>query len=509
MADWFRKFKSSDGESPAEDFILTPKETPRDTSMDDTGEIPCIYDEMLNPAPQKNKGKKGLLFGSIAVIGVILVAVILWASAVLGNPLRGYAETSVAKGSVIDSFQVSGTLSAAARYEITSLVAGKVAVSGFEVGERVSAGSVLYQLDDTEAKLALERAKAQLNQAQYANTTTTVTDRIYAPADGTIYTVNIRPGGSVSYGQVVATIKKEDESTVAITSPYAGTVSSVYATEGKAVSINSLIAAVTSVKETGQAPVYDRASSQLDVQVAEAHLKNFTITSPIDGVIVEKNTKAGDNVGVTDTQKPMMVILDTSSLKFSFRVDEYELRDIEQGMLAVVKTESMPDASFSGEITRISAEGIPDENGKPFFDVEITVTEPGDLKPGMQVTATVIRDSANNTMYLPHKALMEADGQTALVLVKNPVNSIHIDIDNAMDESLSYPWIQVPKGCKLVRVSYGVADDTNVEILFGLKVGDVVVYNPDAEPVDLAPAVTPSPDGVEITPDVTPGEFFL
>jgi len=208
-----------------------------------------------------------------------------------------------------------------------------------------------------------------------------------------------------------------------------------------------------------------------------------------------------------------MVILDTSTVKFTFRVNEYELRDISVGMKAVVKTESMPEESFAGEITRISSEGMPDENGSPLFEVDITIAKPGDLKPGMKVTATVIRDSANNVLYVPHKALMEADGQTALVLVKES-NQGMVTTSSSVDETLSYPWIEVPEGCQLVRVSYGVADETNVEILFGLKLGDTIVYNPEAEPVDLTPAVTASPELMEggisfATPEPTPVQIQL
>jgi len=515
MADWLRKFKHSAPEEQPEDFVLLQQqEDVRDTSMDDTGEIPCIYDEMLSPAPKKKDKRKGWLLGiGIGVIVLAVIALLIRYIPVLTDPLRGYAQVEVTKGNVIDSFEASGTLAAGARYEITSLVSGKVVLSGFEAGEQVSAGSILYQLDDTEAKLAVERAKAQLARAKSAGTTAATPDKIYSSVDGTVYTVNIRPGGSVSYGQVVATIKKEDETLVAITSPYAGTVSAVYATQGKTVSINSLIAAVSSTTDSGRTSIYDQKSSQLDVEAAEAYLKNFTITSPIDGVVVEKNAKVGDNVGITDNQKPMMVILDTSTVKFTFRVNEYELRDISVGMKAVVKTESMPEESFAGEITRISSEGMPDENGSPLFEVDITIAKPGDLKPGMKVTATVIRDSANNVLYVPHKALMEADGQTALVLVKES-NQGMVTTSSSVDETLSYPWIEVPEGCQLVRVSYGVADETNVEILFGLKLGDTIVYNPEAEPVDLTPAVTASPELMEggisfATPEPTPVQIQL
>ncbi len=533
MDERFRKFQSSSEEEPMEDFVLmqpeelaprhateTPEAVSEDSAevpvsaMDDTGEIPCIYEDMLtaetesdseeasSSAPKKNlgKGAKALLSVGITVFAVALLFAAVFGWKAYSNPLRGYQTASVSKGNVIDSFETSGTLSAGARYEITSLVSGKVVLAGFESGETVSAGSVLYKLDDTEAKLSVERAKAQLSKAQNpSKSTSTSSNKIYSTAEGTVYTVNVRSGSAVSYGQVIATIMTDDGSVVSVSSPYAGTVSALYATQGRAVSINSQLALITTKTTTEEsANVYDQKSSKLDVQAAEAYLENFTIKSPVDGVIVEKNAKVGDNVSITG-DKPMMVILDTTHMKFTFRVNEYEIRDLSLGMKAVVKAESIPEESYAGEITRISSEGMPAEDGKPLFEVDITIEEPGELKPGMQVTATVIRDSSNNTLYLPKKALMEADGETALVLVEKIANTPELDSDS-IDEELAYPWIKIPEGYKLVRVSYGVADETNVEILFGLELEDQVAFLEDAEPVDLHPAITPVPEDMEDAP---------
>ena len=83
--------------------------------------------------------------------------------------------------------------------------------------------------------------------------------------------------------------------------------------------------------------------------------------------------------------------------------------------------------------------------------------------------------------------------------------------DNTLDLQLSYPWIEVPEGCKLVSVKYGVSDGTNVEIVSGLNAGDIVVFNPEWEPVDLSPETeedaepaTPVPTASTPAPSSTP-----
>ena len=181
-----------------------------------------------------------------------------------------------------------------------------------------------------------------------------------------------------------------------------------------------------------------------------------------------------------------MVILDTSSLKFTFTVDEYTLADLKTGLDVIVNTASLPNKSFAGVISRIGSEGTANEEGIAMFEVDVTIDKPGALKSGMKVYAKVILESATNVMYVPHQALMEADGENAVVLVKNPDGVV--DTSSDLDTALEYPWIRVPKGCKLVRVKYGVGDGTNVEIVSGLKTGDIVIYDPEAELIDLKPA---------------------
>lgn len=501
----------------SEDFILLREDiktektetaepfSPEDIrrSMEDTGEIPVISEEMLaastdSSAPSKRESglkgfvktyKKWLIGTGIALASGVAITGLFCLVSALTDPMRGYAQAEVVKGNVISAMPVEGTLTANARYSITSLVSGKIIESTPEVGDKVSAGTVLYKLDDTDAKLAVERAKNELSKSKAAGTSVaTATDRIYSTASGTVHTVNIRSGGSVSYGQVVCTIKTSGDSVVAVTSPVAGMVSSVSVREGSNVSVNSLIASVSSTQNsaTKVSSVYDQKSSELDVQMAESQLENYTIKSPVNGVVVAKNARVGDNVGITNTENPMMIILDNSSLKFTFSVDEYTLASLKTGLDVIVNTASMPDKNFAGVISRIGSEGTANEEGIALFEVDVTIDEPGALKSGMKVTAKVILESATNVTYVPHRALMEADGENAVVIVKNLPGIVNSSED--LDMALAYPWISVPKGCKLVGVKYGVGDGTNVAILSGLDIGDMVIYDPEAEPVNLTPA---------------------
>lgn len=470
---------------------------------DDDGFKPTSVTE---PKSFYEKYKSTIIASGITVAAGIVIAVLIIVISTFSNPLRNYSQVAVTKGNVVNSMNTSGTLSANARYSITSLVSGTIVSSTPEVGDKVTAGTVLYKLDDTEAQLAVKRAENQLARSKSSGSYSSSggSSKIYATESGTIQSLNIKTGYKLSAGQVIGTIKKVDGSITAITTPVSGTVSAVNSGVGKTIAAGGLLATLSDgeTQTSASTRTYDQKSNEYDVESAKKQLENYTIKSPVSGIVTEKNAKVGDNVGITNLDNPMMVIVDMNSLKFTFQVDEYKVWEMEAGQDVIVNADSLPDETFAGKITNVSSEGYKNDDDQTVFDVEVTVEEPGHLKSGMNVSAKVIMQSATNVMYLPKNALIEPDGKHALVLVKEDTVSDTSSSEtlspsevpkDATDEQLSFPAVKVPKGCKLVTVSYGISDDTNVEITSGIKVGDIVVYDPKNDVPDLKPAATSTP----------------
>ena len=470
---------------------------------DDDGFKPTSVTE---PKSFYEKYKSTIIASGITVAAGIVIAVLIIVISTFSNPLRNYSQVAVTKGNVVNSMNTSGTLSANARYSITSLVSGTIVSSTPEVGDKVTAGTVLYKLDDTEAQLAVKRAENQLARSKSSGSYSSSggSSKIYATESGTIQSLNIKTGYKLSAGQVIGTIKKADGSITAITTPVSGTVSAVNSGVGKTIAAGGLLATLSDgeTQTSASTRTYDQKSNEYDVESAKKQLENYTIKSPVSGIVTEKNAKVGDNVGITNLDNPMMVIVDMNSLKFTFQVDEYKVWEMEAGQDVIVNADSLPDETFAGKITNVSSEGYKNDDDQTVFDVEVTVEEPGHLKSGMNVSAKVIMQSATNVMYLPKNALIEPDGKHALVLVKEDTVSDTSSSEtlspsevpkDATDEQLSFTAVKVPKGCKLVTVSYGISDDTNVEITSGIKVGDIVVYDPKNDVPDLKPAATSTP----------------
>ncbi len=459
-----------------------------DTSTIDVAEVSARLKKNRFSSQAKGYASSVWLFARNHRIASICICVVLVAAIIslgafgfiaLKNPLYGYAQAAASKSSIMRTMPISGTLESGDKYEITSLVSGKVISSAFDVGDKVTKNDVLYQLDDTEAKLAAERAKNEVDMASDSTSAAPTTYRIISSEAGTVQSLSIKAGSTVSPGSQVGTLLRDDGSVTAITSYVSGTVSVLSVRAGQSLSAGQIIASVNSSSSEAEKnrPYYKR-SAEIELQAAQRQLEHYSIKSPVTGVVVEKKTKNGDNVNATDHENPMMVILDTSNLKFTFSVDEETVCNLEKGQVVSVKSESAPDANFKGEILTVSREGILSEDNKLMFDVTVIVNEPEDLRAGMKVSGSVLLDSVQNVLSVPTKSLMESDGTQALVFVKSDESDTAADIEKSNTLALEYPHIKVPAGCRLVSVRYGLSDGTFVHIKSGLKLGDIVVYKP-------------------------------
>ncbi len=463
---------------------MRPKVT--ETSYFDLDNISESKPEEPNGFKAFIKKRRNWIIGAAAavvVVAAVVTSVFLVQSRM--NPLMGYAETYVTKGNIIKTMEAGGSVEPVSRYNIISLVGGTITESPLNAGEEVKAGELVYKVDDTNAQLAVQQAQNAVSRAQQNQSGSSSEQlRIYANASGVISGLNISSGSRITGGQI-ATITQANGTEIGLIPGVTGTVESVSVKNGATVTSGQVVATLKSETDT-KARELDLAAANLALEQAQKELENYKIASPIDGVILVKNAKIGDSVLAGQGTEPLMVIADMSKMKFTIEVDELDIWNIELGQTVVITANALPGETFSGEITNIAGEGEKKGGGVTTYAVEITLSDPGRIKSGMNVDAKIIINSAINVMSLPESALYESDGSHALVITDS--NADEKDIANNSD----YPDITVPKGFKLVKVDYGVSDGTNVEIVSGLNIGAKVLYKSGDENTSASePAETP------------------
>ena len=132
-----------------------------------------------------------------------------------------YAETTPVRQDVSNSLSGTGTLNPANTYTVKSLVDGKILTGGFEEGDKVEEGDVLYTVDSSDATTKVEQAGITLQQAQ-RNYDKTV-DRQYVRAEvaGVVSSLKVAKGDEVTSGQEVAVIRDNSKMTLALEFPAA------------------------------------------------------------------------------------------------------------------------------------------------------------------------------------------------------------------------------------------------------------------------------------------------
>ncbi len=198
--------------------------------------------------------------------------------------------------------------------------------------------------------------------------------------------------------------------------------------------------------------------AELTLETQRNQMNQYTITSPIAGMVIRKNKKEGDTIDpAVDAQAgPMAIIYDMSYLTFDMNIDELQISSLKVGQKVTIRTEAFPEEAFEGVIEKMSLKGITN-NGVTSYPVTIQVKDYKNLIPGMNVTGKIVIEEADNVLTVPSTALQRD-------------NLVYVQSEGAISEEGS----EVPNGFKAVPVQIGINDGSSVEIKDGLKEGDIV-----------------------------------
>ena len=492
------------------------------------------------------------------ILTLILVAALISTTMFVFSGCGGEAAAemqhhAVARGDVEITIQASGVIMPIERREITAMVAGEVVYSPFEEGDAVRAGDVLYRIDDTDARLNVERTQTAVSRANLTAQTTNESIgqlRITAPASGTLTNFDLNVGDQIAAIQIGTVVDNDNltvripfhaadadlisvgdsanvtsaqfmtsingqvahvlnsstaggmmrdveislvnpgafeanmsvgatvhtalgsvmssgsgqlraGTTAAVVAEQPGRVERLYVREGQFVTRGQAIAQLSNTALTNQhgSNALNIQESALNLESQRRRLDDYTITSPIDGIVISKNRDVGDNVGVgAGMREILMVVADTSQMVFDIDVDEMEIARVEIGQSVIVTADALPGQEFEGTVTSVAAEGVA-ANGVTKFAVEITIAEPGDLLPGMNADANIVVESRQNVLRLP-LAFVTGAGEHGMVVIRG-------EQESPRDDGL-------PAGYRRLHIQIGLNNGRFVEILGGLNDGDMV-----------------------------------
>ena len=245
-----------------------------------------------------------------------------------------------------------------------------------------------------------------------------------------------------------------------ITAAASGEITNLNVSVGSRVSAGAVLAAIGG--ESAENSLADAAlavqNAQLSLQSAQEALDSYTITSPISGTVIEKNLKAGDQLNGGDSGA-MAVIYDLSQLELQMDVSELDIGQIQPGQTVEITAEALPGQTFTGVVEKVSVNGTTTD-GFTTYPVTILLSEYGDLNPGMNVSAHIIVERAENALCVP-AAAVNSDG-TVLVAGEGAFAEDGVTIAD-------------PSKIESRPVTLGRGNQDYVEITSGLEEGETVL----------------------------------
>jgi HlyD family secretion protein len=464
--------------------------------------------------PRKNK-RHIVVIGLIAVLlgGAGIFAYQKWTSPQSAASVMR-VET-VKRGNVTETVFASGTVQASKRVSLSAASSSAVIKSiHVKIGDRVKAGQVLAELDDSEARVQVKNAEANLlsakahlaevtkprtaaeinalqakvNQAKAAlDAAQSGFDTKKADYDLEKAKANLQNAQkthntqSALYNQGIISKSEFDQAKSSLDQAQLEYNSAVLARSQTQAKSRSDLEQARAAYETAVADLQEAKagpdpsavqSAQAAVAQAEAQwqqqvkaLQDVTLKAPMDGVIVQINGNVGES-----PSNPFIVMdnSDSGNLEVLAQISESDIGKVKAGLPATFTTTSYADQTFAGKVKLVYPEATTD-SGVTTYQVLLSVdNKDGLLKTGMTVNARIEVGTHENVLYVPAAALKNQNGKDGVYLASAKGEAGATRTGGA-ETGRSAPRF------RFQPVTIGYFSSDRVEITSGLQEGDQVV----------------------------------
>ncbi len=401
---------------------------------------------------------------TLIIIGVIVVAVIVFlALKPFSKKESGvtFDTVKVERGDITNSVTATGTIEAITTVEVGTQVSGIIERIYVDFNDNVKQGQVLARLDETSLKAQVEQSQASVDQSL----------------------------AQLNYQE--ATYKRL-----------------------KALFEKNLIAQADYDQalfnyENSKAALSNAKSSLVRAKV---NLNYATITSPIDGVVLNRAVEEGQTVAASfNTPEMFTIVNDLTQMEVQTSVDEADIGRVMQNQRVEFTVDAYPEMKFNGSVSQVRLQPVTTNNVVTYVVILSAPNPDNKLMPGMTASATIYVEEKTDALILSGKALrftpdtrylkkMMAErmknssmaGSSGNSSAASPSDAQSLGMSSGtgtqdagklpgagqMPEGMKRVWVKNDNGgLRPVPVKIGMDNGTNVEILTGLKEGDEVIIS--------------------------------
>lgn len=216
-------------------------------------------------------------------------------------------------------------------------------------------------------------------------------------------------------------------------------------------------------------------SSQASLAKAERNLSYATITSPIDGVVINRAVEEGQTVASGfETPTLFTIAADLTQMQVVADVDEADIGGVKDGQRVTFSVDAYPNDTFEGVVTQIrlgedsSTSSSSSGTSGTVVTYEVVISAPNPdlkLKPRLTANVTIYTLDRKNVLSVPARALRFT-----------PEKPLIGENDIVKDcESEHKLWTREGNTFIAHPVTVGISNGVNTEIVSGIDEGATVV----------------------------------
>ena len=355
-----------------------------------------------------------------------------------------------------------GSIHAYEAAELFAKVPGYLKIQNVDIGDRVTAGQLLAELDSPElqrdvdrGKAAVERAEAQVGQIKARilaaeadlNASKTGIARAEASVKRDIAAFDFRDKQFRRFQELVnaksvderLVDEKEDQRLAA--------QAAVDASQANLAESKALVASAAAKVDQAKADLVD-AEAEVDVakanlSKAEVFVEYTRVTSPYDGVVTSRAFHRGDFIRGADQSAalPMLTVERTDIVRLVLYVPDGDVPFTDPGDETVTDIDALPGHKFTGKISRIA---FSEDKKTKTMRTEVDLpNDRGLLRNGMYGRTKLMLQAGNPEAFtVPSSALIGTTkgGNGTVFVTRDGIahkTSVEISVDNGIQAEIT------------------------------------------------------------------------
>ncbi len=227
--------------------------------------------------------------------------------------------------------------------------------------------------------------------------------------------------------------------------PVNGRIEKILVKEGDMVKTGDTLAWMSS---TERAALIDaaRAKGEEALKYWEEAYKPIPLLAPIDGEVIVEKIQPGQTVTASD---PVVVLSD--KLIVRAQVDEIDIGKMKLDKKAIINIDAYPDTKINAVVQHIYYESKT-VNNVTVYEVDLLPEEvPQFFRSGMNATIDFIDESKDDVLLVPVDSVHKEKGESYVLLKQDGQEPLRS------------------------RVTLGISDDKNIQVLSGVKQSDTLI----------------------------------